>query len=180
MHAIDTTMLLHFFRSGVLTPKGKDGTQVTGAKDRVDFLIETLEENSTRLIVPTPVLSEVMVRATGQQMQEIQETLDRRAVFQVMPFDTRAAIELALMIRKEKSGRKRVTRAETRASLRFDRQILAIAKVNGARLIYSDDGPLADAAKRYGLEVVRLEDLELPPISGQTNLQFDEEDDDET
>ena len=47
--------------------------------------------------------------------------------------------------------------------MKFDRQIVAIAKVEGAERIYSNDGDIARYAKAEGLEVIRLQDLPDPP-----------------
>jgi hypothetical protein len=46
--------------------------------------------------------------------------------------------------------------------VKFDRQIVAIAKVAGVMAIYSDDRPLRSFAGQQGLRVVGLADLPLP------------------
>jgi hypothetical protein len=56
--------------------------------------------------------------------------------------------------------------------VKFDRQIVAIAKVEGAERIYSNDGDIQRYGKADGLQVIRLEDLESPP--GKTPDLFDE------
>ena len=60
--------------------------------------------------------------------------------------------------------------AETWAKLKFDRQIVAIAKVCGATSIYSHDGGIQTVAGRVGIEVLRLHDLPLPPEMLQMDL----------
>lgn len=56
----------------------------------------------------------------------------------------------------------------------FDRQIVAIAKVNGATMIYSDDDGLAKFAKSNGIQPVHTWQLPQPrwkqeslPLTGQ-------------
>ncbi|MGA7804236.1 hypothetical protein [Bradyrhizobium sp.] len=49
------------------------------------------------------------------------------------------------------------------AKVKFDRQIIAIAKVEGAELIYSEDSDIRRQGEASGLKVLRLEDLEDPP-----------------
>ena len=46
--------------------------------------------------------------------------------------------------------------------MNFDRQIVAVAKVNGAKVIYSDDKTLNTFAKRLGIESVSSWDLPAP------------------
>ncbi len=47
--------------------------------------------------------------------------------------------------------------------VKFDRQIVAIARVNDAHTIYSDDQDLGKFAKQAGLRVVSTWDLPIPP-----------------
>jgi len=47
--------------------------------------------------------------------------------------------------------------------VKFDRQIVAIAKVENVGTIYSDDQDVKALADRCGIQVVRVEDLPLPP-----------------
>ena len=70
------------------------------------------------------------------------ERLQRAAVFEVRPFDTLAAIELAQMTREAiASGDKKLGEGAPYQKIKLDRQIAAIAKVAGARALYTDDGP---------------------------------------
>ena len=59
----------------------------------------------------------------------------------------------------------------TKAEMKFDRQIVAIALVNGARSLYSDDDGLATFASKCGLVVKRVADLPVPAT--QQNLPFE-------
>ena len=68
------------------------------------------------------------------------------------------------------SGNLRAGTALTRAQLRFDRQILAIARVQNQRHIYTDDDNMAKVAVAEGFTVTVTRDLSLP--SGQSSLSF--------
>jgi hypothetical protein len=65
------------------------------------------------------------------------------------------------MARKEPKPR---NRADTYAKLKYDRQIVAIAKVCGASEIYSEDDGVERAAALVNIPVVRVRDLPLPPV----------------
>lgn len=54
--------------------------------------------------------------------------------------------------------------------MKYDRQIVAIAKVHGATTIYSDDGDISALAKRAKINVISLADLPLPPQKAQLDL----------
>ena len=58
----------------------------------------------------------------------------------------------------------------TRAKLNFDRQILAIARVQEQSAIYSDDQDVAKQAQTFGLEAIPVWQLPLPPENPQGEL----------
>ena len=95
-------------------------------------------------------------------MTEVVGKLNRYAVFEIAPFDQLAAIELS-EIAKGELGKKRPDNTTTYAKLRYDRQIVAIAKVRRVTAIYSDDGGVATLAKKLEIPVIGIADLPLPP-----------------
>lgn len=109
------------------------------------------------------------MRAGAEVSEKIIEHLQRFTVFRVESFDTRAAIEAAAMTRDYLTSRerKRGTSNATWTKIKFDRQIVAIAKVHGAKTIYSDDRDIGQIAARVKIEVVGLNDLPLPPEDAQ-------------
>ena len=100
----------------------------------------------------------------------IVETLNRKAVFSIESFDQRAAIEVAIMLRGELGKKLPKAGAQTWAKLKFDRQIVAIAKVSGASEIYSDDKDIEKLGKQVSIPVTRVSDLPLPPEHSQTEF----------
>lgn len=174
MVVLDATMLLLFLRPDAGIPTDAAGRPVTKPSERVEQLIAELDKAGTRIAIPTPVLSEVLVRADATASQAIIETLNKQAVFSIESFDQRAAIEVAVMLRDElKGGKKALKEAtETWAKLKYDRQIVAIAKVIGATTIYSDDSDLAAIATRNRIPVVSVSELPLPPEDPQEELHL--------
>jgi len=140
MVVIDATFLLLMLRPGTPVPSGPGGVPVDSPKERIDHLVDALTKARTKIIVPTPALSEVLVRAGAVASQQIVDHLQRYAVFQIESFDARAAIEVAAMSRGAMArGKKKENPDATWAKLKYDRQIVAIAKVAGATTIYSDE-----------------------------------------
>ena len=109
-------------------------------RDRVDHLVTHLEQNRTKIIIPTPALSEILVRA-GAAGPEYLAQINSQSVFRIVAFDERDAVEVAAMTRKsiDSSGDKRGGVDGTRNKIKYDRQIVAIAKVEGVTALYSDD-----------------------------------------
>ena len=94
-------------RPDIAVPAGKIGLPIEKAKERIDYLVQQLEKDRTKIIVPTPVLSEILVRAGAEVSEKIIEHLQRFTVFRVELFDTRAAIEAAAMTRDYLTSRER-------------------------------------------------------------------------
>jgi predicted nucleic acid-binding protein len=174
MVVIDATVLMPLMRPDIPVPAGADGIPITRVKERIDYLVKRLEKERTKIIVPTPALSEVLVRAGAEASEKIIEHLQKFAVFRIEPFDTKAAIEVAAMNREllNSRQRKRGIGNATWAKIKFDWQIVAIAKVCAATMIYSDDGDIKAISARAGIKVQALADLPLPPEDAQLGLEL--------
>lgn len=163
MVVFDATTLLFVLSANVAAPlDSKTGKPLNRAKERVDFLLAELEKRRTKIIVPTPALAEILVRAAAAGPGYLQK-LTTSAHFKIVAFEERAAVEVSVMTAQElKEGIKRAP-GVTFAKLKYDRQIVAIARVEGAAAIYSDDEDMKTLAARAGIPIVRLEHLPLPP-----------------
>ena len=164
MAVFDATALIHLLEPNA--PAVTDpATQkpLADANARIDHLVQTLEQKHERIIVPTPALSEVLVHA-NDAMASYLEVLNNTSRFRIAPFDQRAAIELAAIIREVPSRSLRVGTSSTRASLKFDRQILAIARVEGETTIHSDDDDMWNLGNSLDFKVIRTYDLPTPPL----------------
>jgi hypothetical protein len=56
------------------------------------------------------------------------------------------------------------------SKIRFDRQIVAIAKVNAATAIYTDDNKLIAFANLHDIPCIRIADLPIPDSARQLGL----------
>jgi rRNA-processing protein FCF1 len=175
MVVIDSTITMLLFRSDVparLTDS--KGKVIDHVSDRLAYLVKTIEASKSKMVIPSPVLSELLVRATVQETQSILEEITSASVFRIEPFETRAAIELAVMTRAAlAAGDKKGGSTQPWAKVKFDRQIVAIARVVQASVIYTDDENLAATANAVGIPTMGLGDLPLPPESAQGKLPFE-------
>ncbi|MGQ0529995.1 MAG: hypothetical protein ACT4PG_09320 [Panacagrimonas sp.] len=145
---------------------------VTQAKLRIEHLLSELQKSGERVGVPTPALSEVLVGAAGP-IHELVTELTAGYKLKTLAFDELAAIEVALMTDRALTAKGAVS-DETKARVKYDRQIIAIARVAGADAIYTDDLGLRKKAHSLGMRTVGLEDVALPPEQVQGTLSLPE------
>jgi len=156
MVEFDTTFLTLMF-----VPRAKHS--VADAKNRIDFLLSDLSGRGDQIVVPTPALSELLIKS-GKARNGIIQELTKNPRWILAPFDVRAALELSLFTDAALSkGDKRHGAAATWAKVKFDRQIVAIGKVLRVLCIYSDDHGVQTAGRREGLSVLGVADIPLPP-----------------
>lgn len=139
----------------------KSAASVPNAAELVDDLVTILSKDRAKIIIPAPVLTEVLIRA-GKTGPRYIETLKPYACFQVRPFDEKAAVELAEVLTAS-IGTKRSRKDVSAAKITFDRQIVAIARAHGAEVMYSDDRNVRAFAEECGLDTFGLSDLKLTP-----------------
>jgi predicted nucleic acid-binding protein len=175
MVGIDNTFLTLMLHEKAQPPQDPSTKKpVQRIKDRIEKLLEDLDSESERIILPTPVLSEFLVLA-GKDGPGYLDTLSGMKNILVKPFDQVAAIELAAMEVEDRLKRgKRAGSTSPWAKLRFDRQIVAIAKTNGATRMYSDDEDVMKFAARIGIKVIPTWELPLPAAK-QIDIRYDQE-----
>jgi predicted nucleic acid-binding protein len=166
MIVFDANFLIYF-----LDPRIKSGV---GSNPRIDHLVATLQKSGERIIVPTPALSELLVRA-GDAAPKYLDIITRSKFFRVAEFGTRAAVEAAAITREaiEKGSKHGATPDATWAKVKFDRQIIAIARSVGATAVYTNDDQLAKHARAVGIIAFKPDELPEPPVAPQIEMQLD-------
>lgn len=175
MVGVDSTFL-----SLMLHPKARPPQDPTTKKpvdrveDRIEKLLEDLDAEGERIILPTPALCEFLLLA-GREAPEYLDRISAMKTILVRPFDEKAAIELVAREAEDRAGgSKRGGGSDTWNKVRFDRQVVAIVKANGGSRIYADDESLKKYAVRCGLTTVSTWELPLPAAK-QTNMEFESE-----
>ena len=145
--AFDNTILSLLIFPDADLRQGNSGTKVEYAHERVLGLVREIEAARGQVIIPAPALSELLV-TEGADMKDVLATLSGKSFIRIESFDERAAVELAVRLREARTaGDQREGLPITKNAMKFDRQIVAIAKVNGASVIYSDDDGVAKFAE---------------------------------
>jgi hypothetical protein len=110
MVAIDNTTLALLFHPAAKPPNDpKTGQPLIKARERIEQLVNDLDAEDERVIIPTPVLCEFLILA-GPEGSIYLEKIQGAKTLLVGPFDLRAAIELAAMeLAARGKGRKRAS-----------------------------------------------------------------------
>lgn len=146
------------------------GSSVVKCAERITALLDQLQSQGARIVIPTPALAEVLVRA-GKGADERLRLLGSSKHFRITPFDERAAVEFAATQATRGLTGARST-APTHAKAKFDDQIVAIAGVSQATIIYSDDSDIKKlAAGRF--TVTGIAEISLPPEDAQGKLALE-------
>jgi predicted nucleic acid-binding protein len=154
-------LLLHPNPPVPVHPKTKQ--PVPRLKERVEHLIATLEKAREKILIPTPALSEVLVLATDRASDYLAEITSNYG-FEMVPFDTMAAVEAAIATSNAKKlGGKKGGSISAWSKIKFDRQIIAIAKVRGVDTIYSNDDDIRKFGASENIKVTPVWDLPNPP-----------------
>jgi hypothetical protein len=166
MIVIDANVLSLFLYPSSSVPNDfKTKKPIPGARERVQALISEIESNGDLVVIPAPVLSEALVVAAPDVGPYV-DVLEKSPHFQVAPFGQKAAIELALHLKAAKAaGDKRDGLAADECiwdKVNFDRQIVAIAKVVGALVIYSTDRHVHLHAEKWGIVCKNISDIAEP------------------
>lgn len=145
------------------------GRPVERVPERIELLKKTWNDTGEVILIPDPVLSEFMMLSDVDKDRVFH--LDRfknSPNYEIKPFDTRAAIELAIMYIKEKGSLSKTKAkafektADTKTRLSFDRQIVAVAKVHEVTAIYSNDKGVRAFCETHNMPSIGIYELPLP------------------
>jgi len=160
----DTNFLSWFCDNQSPVPFIQDDAHDT-LTDRFDYLLDRLTADGSEVVIPTPVLAEVMC-ATSINTAPVLNLISQNPYFRLPPFGQRAAEEFGMLFRGQHRG------SDNRNSFKFDLLILAIAKTESIDVIYSSDAPLRQRAATLGIRCLSFQDLPKRPTPPQTAMQF--------
>lgn len=142
---------------------------------RMDGLVVELARKREPIGVPAQVWAEFLEAASQQEAEESVKLFKSNA-FVLLSYDMRCAIETAAVARQGQAVRK-ITKEKKRdrQTVKVDWQIIAIAKVNRARLLLSNDGSMVAEAIRQGLHCMKISELPIPENGRQHSMRFEED-----
>ena len=162
-----SVLCITMYRNAGIPKDFRTGEPIQHAKERIDGLIEYAQTTNEVILIPTPALAEVLAIVAPDVQRYLDELADQ-SCFKIVPFGPRAAIEVALRTKDAmRKGDKRDGVAAAWDKVKYDRQIVAIAKVEGASVIYSTDKDIHAHATLWGIKVSNVSDLPIPAKQGK-------------
>ena len=160
----DTQFVALLLHPGARPPDDRStGKSIDDAQARIEYLVESLEQQGATVLIPTPALAEFLVLANQDGPAYLSE-LNTHAVFRIEPFDELAAVESAAMENAARArGDKKGGGSGYWQKVKIDRQVVAIAKTREASCIYSDDEDIIKLSTREGISVIGVSTLPAPP-----------------
>jgi predicted nucleic acid-binding protein len=142
---VDTSIAL----PGIIgKPSAMNSAECVRARAFFDWLSKS---PGTEVAIATPTLAELMLQLAPQAAQQAFSALKNR--IRIFPFDERAALLMAKLhaMRLADGELERISKelAIRMRLLRFDLQILAVAKANGATCVYSEDKKMRNFAAGF-------------------------------
>ncbi|MDR0571275.1 MAG: PIN domain-containing protein [Rickettsiales bacterium] len=144
------------FDTSILTYVFKASLEDKIIREKVDLLLKKLEKKGVKIVIPTPVLTEIL-QLIGTDGESI-EKITKNSQFKIAPFDYKASVECAILCKEINKDNDKIGQKQ---KLKFDMQIVAIAKSIGCSIIYSNDEHIFKRCKDLGIKVVGINDLEL-------------------
>lgn len=142
------------------------------AQVRFRELRKRLDASRAVIVIPTPVLAELLVQRDPDRPSPI-GPLQRSPRFELAGMGPAAASEVADIFRRN-YPRRRGLQVLTRSKFKYDMIIVAIAKVSRCDTLFTTDGGLRALALREGIAVMGFDDLPDPkaftpelPLEGQ-------------
>lgn len=166
----DTSILSLLIKPNARPPLDpKTGKPLEHFKERIVYALKVLKRRKATVIIPSPVLCEVLVKA-GSATADYVELLNK-APFRTANFDHRAAIECSEFLRKRWNSSIK-NESERKHIVKFDHQIIAVGLVEKVDYIYSDDSHIATYGESYGIPIVRSYEMPVDPETQQQKLDL--------
>ena len=160
----DATMLSLLLHQTARIPAAPGSEKpITQARERIEKLLAELGRQKETILIPAPALTEFLYLVEEAGPGYLQ-TIDKKASFEVAPYDEKAAIEAAEIMKKFKKedGKPFGSGDGARQMVKVDQQIVAIAKSVGVDCLYTADHGMFRMAQRLNLPVRGLWDLDPP------------------
>jgi len=174
--AFDSTTLSILLNPDARVPNDPaTGKPIDLPKERVQALVVKIQKEKEKIVIPAPVTAEILT-VVGPTYADYLAIINKSRVFEVVPLDEKAAIELAFLNRDAFAASDKKNRLQPYQKVKVDRQILAICKTAGCDTLYTDDKSLIASAKLCGIKTVRLSELPLPDSARQGKLALEPHD----
>lgn len=158
-------------KDGSMLHNPENGDEIPDPMRRVEALIDMVETRGGSIIIPTPVLAEYLVGIDKKDHQTHLNLIQRKSCFEIASFDEIAAIECAQMPSIKEL--KVMMKSDTANKVKFDRQIISIAKSLNVDEIWTHDKGVFNRCKEMGMIAKSLADIDPAPIQVLIDMSVD-------
>ena len=138
---------------------------------KVAALVQRAKQSRQRVLLPAPAVAEYLAGA-GAAAAKASALLNSSKAYRIGDFGSRAALETAVGLGHIKTKAARKHEGASWAKAKFDTQIVAIAKVEGAHTIYTFDSDIVRTAAHFGITGVLVSGMPLPDEARQRALEL--------
>lgn len=156
----DSTILIDLFN-----PKVKGDQRAA-----LDGLLDDLHQARSTVLIPAPCLAELLVCA-DKAGAAYSKAFGNSSAFEVIPFDTRAATECAILLKQAWAAT--AAKKVSKTKFKYDWMIVACAASRNVTVIYSDDSDIVRAASTANIRVIGQSELEVPEKTRQLDLPYE-------
>ncbi|WP_407245039.1 type II toxin-antitoxin system VapC family toxin, partial [Klebsiella pneumoniae] len=149
-------------KDGCKLSNPENGMEIPDPMRRVEALIDMVESSGGAVIIPTPVLAEYLVGIDKKDHQTHLNLIQRQSCFEIASFDEISAIECAQMPSIKEL--KLMMKSDTASKVKFDRQIISIAKALNVDEVWTHDKGVFNRCKEMGIVVKSLADIDPAPV----------------
>lgn len=147
------------------------GEMITEVTRRIDALVDRIENLDGTIIIPAPVLAEFLIGIDKNTHQAHINLIRSMACFEIASFDEMSAIECAQL--PTMSELRQMMKSDTANKVKFDRQIISIAKSLNVDEVWTHDHGVFQRCKQLGIVVRSLISIEPPPIQGSMDFSIE-------
>ncbi|WP_422102003.1 hypothetical protein [Vreelandella sp.] len=170
---VDANVLMQILKVGgrndLTCPR--TGKIVDNPEGRAETLLDLMATKADRILIPTPALSEILVRVEDHDLhREYLTLINSMACFDLISFDAISAINCAQLVNN--SELKQLKGVEDdKKKISFDRQIIAMTQAHGGDELWTHDKKMLMKAEAVGIAVKSLADV----ASNMSQLELKEE-----
>ncbi|MBJ9163415.1 PIN domain-containing protein [Citrobacter farmeri] len=170
----DTNILVQALtgtKDGVSLTDPCTGEIISEPEKRAEALIDHVDSLGGAVLIPTPVLAEFLVGIDKNQHQAYINLIKSQSCFEIVSFDEIAAIECAQMPNLKEL--KQMMSSDSATKVKFDRQIISIAKSTGVKEVWTHDKGIYNRCQTLGIIAKSLADI--APLPEQFDMDFPKE-----
>lgn len=135
----------------------RTGKLIDNPEGRAEALLDLMTVKADRILIPSPALSEILVRVDQHLHREYLAAINSTACFDLINFDAISAISCAQLVNSAEL--KQLKGDSDRSKISFDRQIIAMTQAYGGDELWTHDKDMLKKAEAVGIVVKSLADM---------------------